>query len=436
LKQAVILAGGKGTRLSDRLAGLPKPLVDFCGKPLLGHQIDILKRYGYTHILILVNHKANKIEEYIKANNSWGVDIECINENEPKGTAGAVLSVFNRLKNTFLVVYGDTIFDVDLVRFEKFHSIVDQTDISLFLHPNSHPYDSDLVEINESGKVLGFKSYPHPKKVDYRNIVNAALYLINRECLTPDLTSEIVFADFAKDLFPQLLDKGFLLRGYLSPEYIKDCGTPERLDKAIEDYKSGKISNSNIRIPQAAVFLDRDGTINQDSGHLSDVKDLVLFHGVCEAIRKINDAGYKCIVVTNQPVIARGECSLSELQKIHNKLETILGQQGAFFDRIYYCPHHPDSGFKNEVVELKGPCECRKPSIAMINSAVEEFNIDLSRSWFIGDTTVDLMTAKNAGIRSILVKTGAAGRDGKYDVIPDVEMADLTSAVDFLLNAD
>jgi D,D-heptose 1,7-bisphosphate phosphatase len=436
LKQAVILAGGKGTRLSDRLGDLPKPLVDFCGKPLLWHQIEVLKKYGYTHILILVSHKADKIQEYIKSNNFWGVYIECVKEDKLKGTAGAVLSVYNRLKSTFLVVYGDTIFDVDLIRFEKFHGIIDKTDISLLLHPNSHPYDSDLVEIDDAGKILGFKSYPHPVGIDYKNIVNAALYLINRDCLISYTAPDIEFVDFAKDLFPRLLDKGFHLRGYLSPEYIKDCGTPDRLDKAIEDFKSGKISNSNIGLPQAAVFLDRDGTINQDVGHLSDVKDLILFDGVCEAIKKINDAGYKCIVITNQPVIARGDCSRIELQKIHNRLETILGKHGAFLDRIYYCPHHPDSGFANEVVEFKCQCECRKPSIAMINSAIEEFNIDISRSWFVGDTTVDLMTAKNAGIRSILVKTGAAGRDGKYNVLPDFEMADLNSAVDFILNAN
>ena len=147
---------------------------------------------------------------------------------------------------------------------------------------------------------------------------------------------------------------------YNSPEYIKDCGTPDRLDASIKDFKTGKISNFNLNKPQRVIFLDRDGTINEDVDHLNNIKNFNLLEGVTEAIRLINESNYRCIVITNQPVIARGECSHDELENIHNFMEKLLGNEKAFLDRIYFCPHHPDAGFIGEVPSLKIRCKCRK----------------------------------------------------------------------------
>ena len=121
------------------------------------------------------------------------------------------------------------------------------------------------------------------------------------------------------------------------------------------------------------------------------------------AIRKINESGYLAVVVTNQPVIARGEVSFEELEEIHNKMETLLGKEGAYLDAIYYCPHHPHKGYEGERPELKIECDCRKPKPGMLFKAAEDFNIDLSQSWMIGDGENDVKAGSNAGCKTVLL---------------------------------
>ena len=190
---------------------------------------------------------------------------------------------------------------------------------------------------------------------------------------------------------------------YNSPEYAKDMGTPERYYAACADYKSGKIQGKNLRNKQKAIFLDRDGTINKYVGYLRTPEQFELLDGVGEAIRKINLSGYLAIVVTNQPVIARGDVTVDGLQQIHNKMETMLGKEGAYLDGVYYCPHHPDKGFAGEVEELKIVCECRKPKAGLLLQAAKDFNIDLSKSWMIGDSENDVLAGRNAGCKTALI---------------------------------
>ena len=433
MKQAVILAGGKGTRLSARLAGLPKPLIDICGKPLLERQIELLKRYSFTHVLLLVNHGAQHIINFCASRNNWGMHIDCVDDGEPLGTAGATLAMLPRLEENFLVMYGDTMLEVDLARFENFHNSRLDVDATLFLHPNDHPHDSDLVDMDDEGRVCAFYHYPHDEGRYYPNLVNAALYYVRRAALEPWRNTHGAL-DFGKDIFPAMLDRGAVLLGYNSPEYIKDCGTPARLDKVCGDLTSGRVARSSLNIKQAAVFLDRDGTLNREVSHLSSHEKLELLPGVAQAIKRLNRSIYRAVVVTNQPVLARGDCSSQELRQIHNKMETFLGREGAYVDRIYYCPHHPDKGFPDEVSELKINCNCRKPEVGMIELAKQELNIDVAQSWLIGDTTVDLLTAHRAGLRSILVQTGFAGFDCRHRITPDFVVPDLPTAVDFILD--
>ena len=151
--------------------------------------------------------------------------------------------------------------------------------------------------------------------------------------------------------------------------------------------------------------MDRDGTINKYVGFLRNIDDFELIGGVAEAIRKINESGYLAIVVTNQPVIARGEISFEELKEIHNKMETLLGQEGAYLDAIYYCPHHPHTGYEGERRELKIDCECRKPKPGMLLKAVQDFSIDLAQSWMVGDGKNDVKAGSNAGCKTALINT-------------------------------
>jgi D,D-heptose 1,7-bisphosphate phosphatase len=147
----------------------------------------------------------------------------------------------------------------------------------------------------------------------------------------------------------------------------------------------------------------------------------------------LNHAGLRAVMVTNQPVIAKGFLTEVQLRQIHNKLETLLGREHAFLDRIYFCPHHPEKGFPGERADLKIDCDCRKPKPGMILQAQRDLNIDLANSWFIGDTTTDVQTAQNAGVKSILLRTGYGGADGKHDATPDFVFNSLLDAVRFIV---
>ncbi len=433
MRQALILAGGKGTRLKSRLDGKPKPLVDIAGRPLLEHQMQLLKRYGFEQVLVLVNHRAEQIVEFCTSRDNWGMDVQCIDDGEPLGTAGATLAILDRLAEEVLIVYGDTMLEVDLQRFLEFHERDRTAAATLLLHPNDHPHDSDLVEVDDQSRILAFHPYPHDPSRDFPNLVNAALYWIRRSALTRWAGREGLL-DFGKHLFPDMLVAGQALRGYRSAEYLKDCGTPDRLDHVTADLVSGRVASRSLSRTQPVVLLDRDGTIVREVNHLSHPDQLELLPGVAEAIRRLNRSDYLVGVVTNQPVVARGECSFDDLRAIHARMDTLLGRAGAYIERLYVCPHHPDRGFEGERAELKVQCECRKPATGMVDAAAHDFNMDRGRSWLIGDSSVDIETARRAGLRSILVRTGYEGNDGRYDAAPDFVMNDLAQAVDFLLD--
>lgn len=433
MKQLVILAGGKGTRLRERLGGRPKPLVDLCGVPLLERQVLLAKKHGFTDVLVLVNHAAQQIVDFCAASGNWGLALDCVDDGEPRGTAGAALGVFERLAPEFLVMYGDTMLEVDLTRFAAFHARAPGAAASLFVHPNDHPQDSDLVEVDAGERVIGFHPYPHDGSRWYPNLVNAALYWVRRDALAPWRGAPGAL-DFARDLFPAMLARGLTLRGYRSPEYIKDIGTPDRLDRACADLRCGKIARASLESPQPMVFVDRDGTVNREVDHLRDAAQLELLPGVEAAIRRLNESEYRCCVVSNQPVVARGECSEADLRDIHNKMETLLGRRGAYVDRIYYCPHHPERGFPGERTELKIDCDCRKPKTGLIDRAARDFNVALEHSWLVGDSSVDIETARRAGLKPILVETGYAGLDYRAWASPDAVVPDLGAAVSFILD--
>jgi D,D-heptose 1,7-bisphosphate phosphatase len=432
VKQAVILAGGKDTRLASVLKGLPKPLVDVCGKPLLLHQLELLTAHGFTDAVVMVNHRADAIREWL-----LGVDlpisVRLIDDGEPRGTAGAVLAALGELEPEFLVLYGDTMLAVDLTRFLAWHHAVPGADVSLFLHPNDHPHDSDLVEIDESGRIVAFHAYPHPADAWLPNLVNAALYVVRRESLSAWRETAGPL-DFAKDLFPRMLAAGATLRGYASPEYIKDAGTPERLERVRNALASGAIRRASLTEPQRAVFLDRDGALNVEHGLIRRPEDLELFPFAGSAIRRLNEAEWRTVLVSNQPIIARGEVTEAQLRRIHARLETELGRDHAYLDRIYICPHHPDGGFPGERTELKIRCDCRKPEPGLIFEAQRDLNIDLARSWYVGDSTADLGAAENAGVSSILVETGHGGLDRRHPYEARFTVANVSEAATFILD--
>jgi D,D-heptose 1,7-bisphosphate phosphatase len=436
--QAVILAGGKGTRLKKITGDLPKPLVDVNGLPLLMHQLELARRQGIVDILLLTGYGSRAIRDAVGDGAEFGVRVTYRDEGEadPLGAAGALLAAFPLLEERFLVLYGDCFMKVD---FNRMLAIQEKSDADavLFVHPNDHPRDSDLVEFDSKGWIQHFHPYPHPDGQWLPNSVNAALHAFRKSSLTVfrDRWEHGLIPrklDIGKHLFPMMLEFGCRLLAYNCGEYVKDAGTPERLAKVVSDIRSGRVDRDSLAVSQPAVFLDRDGTINVEVERVRTPADLELIEGAIEAVAKINRAGLRAILVTNQAVIARGDCDEQGLRLVHSKLETLLGRSGAWLDAIYYCPHHPHAGYAGEVPELKIDCDCRKPKTGMILRAKEDFNLDLGKSWMIGDSALDIRLAKAAGLRSILVKTGKAGSDFSPADAADYTFDTLPEAVGFI----
>lgn len=426
---AVILAGGKGTRLREITAEVPKPLVPVLGKPVLEYQIECLKRSGVNDIVLVVGHLGDQIEDYFGDGSRFGVRIRYFVETTPLGTAGSFAHLRDTLPETFFVVYGDALLDIDFERFGAFHAAHDGT-ASLLVHPNDHPADSDIVDMDAQGVVRGILRKNVPREQWYHNCVNAGVFVFDR-VLFDDVEAG-TSVDLEKDVILPAIGRG-LVHGYLTTEYVKDMGTPERYHRVTEHVRTGVVAAKCLRNKQKAVFIDRDGTINRHSGLVSHPDQLEVLPEAFDALAALNSSEYLSILVTNQPVVARGLCSVDELDVIHRKLETVLGERHVYLDDIYFCPHHPDKGYPEENPAYKIPCSCRKPATGLIEQAAATYNIDLAQSYFVGDTTVDVQTGLNAGVRTILLATGEAGSDGKHDVSPDFEADDLLAATKIIL---
>lgn len=419
--KVVIMAGGKGTRIASVKSDVPKPMIPICGKPILEWQIDILRKCGLVDITMVVGYLGHVIKEYFGDGSRFGVSISYFVEDHPLGTAGALLKI-PQLTDDFLLLCGDVMLDVDFNRFIQFHQ-EHQAWASLMAHPNGHPFDSSLLVTEvippqekggmpvETQRVMQWLN-KEEERTYYRNCVNAGIEIISPKLLEkvrknfvprhPETPDKI---DLDRDVLKPFISTGKIF-AYHTPEYIKDMGTPERFYETEKDILNGKPAARNLKNKQKAIFLDRDGTINVKKGFLTKAEDFELIEGVAEAIHQINLSDYLAIVVTNQPQIARGDCSFEELQMIHNKMETDLGLHGTFVDGIYYCPHHTDKGFPGERIEYKCNCDCRKPKPGMLLQAAKEFNIDLSQSFMIGDSEHDVKAGEAAGCKqSYLVNT-------------------------------
>ena len=431
--KTVIMAGGRGTRIAEMFPDIPKPLIKIANKPILEWEIKSLVKQGFSDIIITVSYLHEKIEEYFGNGECLGARIEYFVEDHPLGNAGALFKLRERLgSESFLLLNADAMFDVDFNRMVKFHNEHGGL-VTLFTHPNSHPYDSGLIVADNTNAVVSWLTKEDIRPEYYKNRVNAGLHIINPIALdilnidtekigkVDDETGKIIKVDLDRQVLKPLCGNGKMFC-YDSPEYVKDMGTPDRFEAVHKDFELGVVSAKNLANKQKAVFLDRDGTINIYKGFLRYVDDFELIPGIAEAIKKINASGYLCIVVTNQPVVARGEVTVEELDTIHKKMETELGLNGAYIDGLYSCPHHPHKGYDGEVLELKIECECRKPKPGMLIKAAKNFNIDLSQSYMVGDSKSDIKAGMAAGCEGILVNgVGSDYHDGDYGQIDTVE---------------
>lgn len=428
---AVIQAGGKGTRMKS-LTGdkLPKPMLLMNGKPLLEWQIENIVHSGIKEFVMIVGHLGEKIKEYFGNGERLNIHISYIEENKPLGSAGSLYYLKKMYPGRdFLLVFGDVIFDIEWDRMISFHER-HLSAATLLVHPNVHPYDSDLVICSDDGKIYAIDFKQNLRDYWYDNLVNAGIYIFSHSVLENIISASR--KDLEKDIIVPLISKGKVY-GYRTPEYVKDTGTPERFRQTCEEQKNGILDRKSLRNKQKCVFLDRDGTINRYRGLLHKEDEFELIDGAARAIRRLNAAAYLAIVVTNQPVVARGMCSTEDVKEIHRKMQVKLGEEGAYLDDIVFCPHHPDKGYPEENPLYKVVCDCRKPAVGMINSMAEKYNIDLTESYVVGDSTVDIQTGINAGLKTVLVKTGQAGEDKKYEAEPDYTADNIERAVDYIL---
>ena len=431
--KTVIMAGGKGTRISSVASDIPKPMIKIDGVPVLEREICCLREQGFTDLILTVSHMSEQIIGYFGDGSRLGVNIEYFVEEQPLGNAGALFKLRDKLTEDFLLLNADAVFDIDFNRFVGYHRKKGGL-VTLFTHPNSHPYDSGLLIADGDGTALKWLAKEDQRPQWYRNRVNAGLHVISPKALDmsgidadsvgTEKDGKIVKVDLDRQILKPLCGTGKMFC-YDSPEYVKDMGTPDRYAAVCADFKNGVVQAKNLRSKQRAIFLDRDGTLNKYVGFLRNTDEFELVSGAAEAVKLINASGCLAIVATNQPVIARGEVTFDELAEIHNKMETLLGHEGAYLDGIYFCPHHPHKGYEGEVPELKIECECRKPKAGMLLKAAEDFNIDLSQSWMIGDGENDILAGKAAGCRTALIGNESFGQD--------VTAETLTEAVKLIL---
>lgn len=419
---AVIQAGGKGTRLKALTKDkIPKPLLELNGKPMVEWQIENVRKYGVREFILIIGHLGEMIKEYFQDGAELGVHITYIEEREPLGSAGALYYLKNTFhQDNFILIFGDVMFDMDMERMVEFHE-KHHAAATLAVHPNTHPYDSDLVVVNEEGQITGFDLKTNDRTCWYGNLVNAGIYVLSEQ-LIADIP-KLQKLDLEKDLIFPVTASGKVY-GYHTTEYIKDAGTPDRFHEVSREQKDGLWEKKNLGKKQKCIFLDRDGTLNAYQGPIDDMDAFELEKGAAEAVRFINRSGYLVIAAADQSA-ARGMCDISDAKYAHRKMEVLLGREGAYLDDIIFCPHHPDRGNPFRT--------CHKPDTGMFRLMAEKHNIDMSESYMIGDRTVDIQTGKNAGLKTVLVKTGRAGMDGKYDVSADFEAENLLEAVKFIL---
>ncbi len=417
--QAVILAGGRGTRLDPKGEAPPKPLMPLMGQPLLEHLISWLAHQGVKDMVLCTGYRAHMVEEAIGNGDRWGVTIRYSAETQPLGTAGAVRAAAVMLKSRFFVVYGDVLADVDLSGMAQRHVSTGAV-ATLAVHPNDHPLDSDRVVTNRHGVITRMVRKEDKVGPEAGGLCNAALYLCEKSVL--DAVPLEGTPDFARDVFPAAIKNGARLVAYRTAEYLKDMGTPARLAKVEEDLRAGIPWGMRRSASRPAVLLDRDGVLLEEVAFLSNPDELKLLPGVAGAIAQVNKARWLAAAVTNQPVVARGTIDEDGLHTLHTLMEGKLGEGGAWLDDIFTCPHHTDKGFPGERADLKIHCTCRKPLPGLVFQAEAALGVDRRASIFVGDRSTDLLAAHRAGVLGVGVLTGMACKDGKHPIAPETPL--------------
>ncbi len=376
VKQAVIIAGGKGTRLKSVLNQKPKILVNLDNKTLLDYQIDYLKSNGISSIHFCLGHGSDQVLAHLKKTN---IKYTYSVEERPLGTYGALYNSREYLEDTFFVLYGDVLTNFNIQ--EGYNSFIHQdSDFHLILRYTNHPEDSDLIELGEDNRVLSISRIQN-KNNSFMPIGNTSLLFSKKNSIkkTRNETPIDIFKDFLQNNLNTLH-----ITGSISIDYIRDIGTKERYESEISNYKK-KISK-----PYKVVFLDRDGTLVEDQGNENNTEKLVFKNISLDILKYLQQENYKIILISNQPGIAKGFFELKDVNIFNSHIQHNLIEMDLLpLDDIFICVHHPESGFEGEVEKLKINCNCRKPKTGLVEAAIKNHNLDKNNFIFIGDTVRD-----------------------------------------------
>lgn len=376
--EAVILAGGFGTRLRSVVSDVPKPMAPVGGRPFLRYVLDALTARGVDRVVLAVGYRKECIMEafgdfYRGARLLYSV------EEEPLLTGGAVKKALTLCRDdTVFVVNGDTLFDVDLEAMAAFKK-EKGTRLVLAVRPMRDAGRYGLIRTGEGGRIEAFME----KRPGSAGLVNGGCALMDRDLL--EEVPEKVFSLETGVFEPFVQNRDAY--AFVSEGYFVDMGVPEDYAGACRELP-GRVRK------RPAVFFDRDGTINEDVGHLHSPDRLRFIEGMPEFIARWNAWGWRVIVVTNQAGIARGLYDEDDMRALHRVMNARLKKFGAHVDAFYFCPHHP---------EFTGPCRCRKPGPGMLEKALADFELSPSDCLLFGDSRSDMQAASACGIRAVLV---------------------------------
>lgn len=409
------------------MGGIPLPLLPVAGKPVLQYQLEMLAKQGFPEVIVCGGPFTEAIRAFAGNGSLFGLRIDYAEEKDVPGNAGRLKRLEKYLRDDFLLLHADTLLYMDLNRLVQFHH-TRGADATLLAQAHERPSEYDLLETDARHRLTGFHPRPHKPGAFYRNLADTGIYVFSPRVF--DFIETARNSEFS-DVFSRMLREADVYT-YHSTEYVRSLSRTQDLESVATDIRSGRMKHNSYFYPQKAIFLDRDGVINPDSDFIKSPEEFELYPYTAAAIQRINQSGYAAVVVTNQSAVARNLCTEADLRRIHDKMETRLGEQGAKVDDIRYCPHHPDRDPVFGSSSYRIDCDCRKPKPGMLLQAADAFHISLADSFMIGDSDRDKEAGKRAGCITIGVRSGKGCADLKTD--PDYLFEDLAESVDFILD--
>jgi len=375
-----------GQRLKKISKDIPKPMVKIHNKPLLEHQINECVKYGFKKIIILVSYKKDIIKNYFSDGRNFGASIDYVEEKKQLGTAGALINSLSLLSDEFLLIYGDIFFKLDLLNFYNFHK-KKRSDVSIMLQPNDHPFDSDLIELEKNNRISNIILCPH-NNILKKNLTNAAVYFFKKKSFL-NIKLNNNKPDIVKHLFPKMIKLNKKLFGYITTEYMKDIGTPDRIKKVIRDIDSGKVQKLKRNLKKKVIIIDKDLLIKYST--TKNKNELELVEGVANQIYKINLTGHLCIIYDIQMNCVNEKKNDLNKNITQLKIETLFGNSYAYFDRYYYLKLKKNHTNYNENL------------LKFFKKIVLDFNVAYKKSWIFSSNSLILSSSKDFGFNALKV---------------------------------